>query len=70
MKQMPKIDISPDFTIEDIRKIRRAKTEFLKTLSPEEQKEFHKNEGMEAYREIQRIRAAHLAETEQKKHTA
>lgn len=67
---MPKVDISPDFTIEDIRKIRRAKTEFLKTLSPEEQEEFHKNEGMEFYHEIQRRRAARIAEAEQKKHTA
>lgn len=68
MKQMPKVEISPDFTIEDIHKIREAKAAFVETLTPEERREFYKNEGMDVYRELQRRKAALLAE--KAKHTA
>lgn len=68
MKQMPKVEISPDFTIEDIHKIREAKAAFVETLTPEERREFYKNEGMEFHRELQRRKAALLAENA--KHSA
>lgn len=70
MNDRPKVDISPDFTIDDIHKIRKANYEFTKNMTVEEKLAYYNDTGKRVHEEIQRLRAARLAETEQKKHTA
>jgi len=49
--------ISPDFTIEDIRKIREQNYEHTKDMIIAEKVEYYNNSGKEAEREIERRRA-------------
>ncbi|GHV38198.1 hypothetical protein FACS1894187_16670 [Synergistales bacterium] len=46
--QIPKPNISPDFTLEDIRKIRTWHYEILKDATDEERRAFYKK-GSQAY---------------------
>ena len=54
---MEKPIISPDFTIEDIHKIREYNYEVTKDMTIEEKIAYYNTAGMEAEKEIQRRRA-------------
>lgn len=54
---MEKPIISPDFTIEDIHKIREYNYELTKDMTLEEKLEYYNSAGMEAEHEIQRRKA-------------
>lgn len=49
--------ISPDFTIEDIHKIREQNYEWTKNMTVAEKVAYYNNSGKEAEREIERRRA-------------
>lgn len=53
---MDKPVISPDFTIEDIHKIREYNYEVTKNMTIEEKIAYYNSAGMEAEKEIQRRR--------------
>ena len=55
---MEKPVLSPDFTIEDIHKIREYNYEVTKNMTVEEKIEYYNNSGMEAEKEIQRRKAS------------
>lgn len=55
------LDISPDFTLEDIRKIRDADYEATLGLSVEETAAYYSTRGMAFQREIEAGRRAKLA---------
>jgi hypothetical protein len=52
--KIPKPQISPDFTIEDIHKIRQWNYERLKDATTKERLEDSKRRGEEAYRKLQK----------------
>ena len=54
---MEALVISPDFTIEDIHKIREQNYERTKDMTVAEKVEYYNNSGKEAEREIERRRA-------------
>lgn len=54
---MKTLTISPDFTIEDIHKIREQNYERTKDMTVEEKVAYYNNSGKEAEREIERRRA-------------
>lgn len=54
---MKTLIISPDFTIEDIHKIREQNYERTKDMTVEEKVAYYNNSGKEAEREIERRRA-------------
>lgn len=54
---MEKPIISPDFTIEDIHKIREYNYEYTKDMTIEEKLAYYNSAGMEAEQEIQRRKA-------------
>lgn len=54
---MESIIISPDFTIEDIHKIREQNYERTKNMTVEEKVAYYNNSGKDAEREIERRRA-------------
>ena len=54
---MEKLVISPDFTVEDIHKIREANYERTKSMTIEEKIAYYNNSGKEAEKEIARRRA-------------
>lgn len=45
--------ISPDFTIEDIHKLREYQYELTKDMSPQERQDYYNKRGMEVHRQIQ-----------------
>lgn len=45
--------ISPDFTIEDIHKLREYQYELTKDMSPQERRDYYNKRGMEVHRQIQ-----------------
>ena len=53
---MPTLDISPDFTVEDIRKVREYHYELTKDMSTQERIEFYRQGSQEfaTYREQRR----------------
>jgi hypothetical protein len=53
---VPKPDISPDFTIDDIHKIREWHYEILKDATIEEQKEFYRRKSAKIEDEIKELR--------------
>ena len=53
---MEKLVISPDFTIEDIHKIREWNYEQTKDMTMEEKIAYYNNSGKDAEREIERRR--------------
>lgn len=54
---MEALVISPDFTIEDIHKIREQNYERTKDMTIEEKITYYNNSGRDAEREIERLRA-------------
>lgn len=58
-----KVDISPDFTIEDIHKIREAHDKVTRGMSIEQQAAYYNSLGKEAESEIAKRRAARLCST-------
>jgi len=55
---LPKPEISPDFTIDDIHKIREWNYEKLKDATPEERKEYYKNSTRRFENRIALVRKA------------
>lgn len=53
---MGKVTISPDFTIEDIHKIREINYEVIKDMTEQERREYYNVGVVEAQRKIQEIR--------------
>ena len=53
---MPKLNISPAFTIEDIHKIREYHYELTKNMTTEERRTFYKKRADEAEKQIQELR--------------
>jgi hypothetical protein len=54
---MKTLNISPDFTIDDIHKIREQNYERTKNMTTEEKITYYNTAGMEAQKEIERRRA-------------
>jgi hypothetical protein len=54
---METLNISPDFTIEDIHKIRERNYERTKNMTKEEKIAYYNTAGMEVQKEIERRRA-------------
>jgi hypothetical protein len=54
---MEKLEISPDFTIDDIHKIREQNYERTKNMTMEEKIAYYNTAGLEAEKEIERRRA-------------
>lgn len=50
---MEKPILSPDFTIEDIHKLREYNYYITKDMSPQEKMDYYNNRGMEVHRKIQ-----------------
>ena len=57
---MPKLDISPNFTIEDIHKIREYNYEMTKDMSFEERRAYYKKGADEVQSHIEKLRKARL----------
>ena len=53
---IPEPDISPDFTIDDIHKIREWNYEKLKDATPEERREYYKQSKREIDARIESVR--------------
>lgn len=53
---MKTLEISPDFTIEDIHKIREKNYEITKDMTEQERRDYYNNRGMEVHRKIQEIK--------------
>lgn len=45
--------ISPDFTIEDIHKVRENNYNITKDMTPQERRDYYNKRGMEVHRHIQ-----------------
>ena len=52
---MDKFIISPDFTIEDIHKIREYNYNITKDMTPQERRDFYNKRGMEVHKQIQEM---------------
>ena len=52
---MEKLIISPDFTIEDIHKIREYNYNITKDMTPQERRDYYNKRGMEVHRQIQEM---------------
>ena len=52
---MDKLIISPDFTIEDIHKIREYNYHITKDMTPQERRDYYNKRGMEVHRQIQEM---------------
>jgi hypothetical protein len=50
---MEELIISPDFTIDDIHKIREYNYEVTKNMTPQERRDYYNKRGMEVHRQIQ-----------------
>ena len=55
---MKTLEISPNFTIEDIHKIREKNYELTKNMTEQERRDYYNNRGMEVHRKIQNIKHA------------
>lgn len=53
---MKTLEISPNFTIEDIHKIREKNYEITKHMTEQERRDYYNNRGMEVHRKIQNIK--------------
>ncbi len=49
---MEKFIISPDFTIDDIRKIREYNYNIIKDMTPQEKRDYYNKYGMVVYKQI------------------
>ena len=50
---MKPLVISPDFTIEDIHKVRENNYNITKNMTPQEKRDYYNKRGMEVHRHIQ-----------------
>lgn len=50
---MKPLAISPDFTIEDIHKVRENNYNITKNMTPQERRDYYNQRGMEVHRHIQ-----------------
>ena len=50
---MAEIMISPDFTVEDIHRVREKKYYITKDMDPQERRDYYNRRGMEIHRQIQ-----------------
>ena len=50
---MKKPDLSPDFTIEDIHKLREYNYYLTKDMNPQERLDYYNNRGLEVHKLIQ-----------------
>ena len=50
---MENLIISPDFTIEDIHKVREYNYNITKDMTPQERRDYYNKRGMEVHRQIQ-----------------
>lgn len=50
---METLVISPDFTIEDIHKVRENNYNITKDMTPQERRDYYNKRGMEVHRQIQ-----------------
>lgn len=55
---MKTLEISPNFTIEDIHKIREKNYEITKNMTEQERRDYYNSRGMEVHRKIQNIKKA------------
>jgi hypothetical protein len=53
---MESLEISPDFTIEDIHKIREHNYNITKDMSTKEKCDYYNKRGMEVHRQIQEMK--------------
>ena len=53
---MKPLDISPNFTIEDIHKIREKNYEITKNMTEQERRDYYNSRGMEVHRKIQELK--------------
>ena len=53
---MDKLIISPDFTIEDIHKIREYNYNITKDMTPQERRDYYNKRGMEVHKQIQEMK--------------
>ena len=53
---MKTLEISPDFTIEDIHKIREKNYEINKDMTEQERRDYYNNRGMEVHHKIQEMK--------------
>ena len=53
---MKPLDVSPDFTIEDIHKIREYNYEMTKNMTRQEKMDYYNSRGMKVHREIQNLK--------------
>ena len=52
---MENLIISPDFTIEDIHKVREYNYNITKDMTPQERRDYSNKRGMEVHRQIQEL---------------
>ena len=50
------LDISPDFTVEDIRKVRDYDYEMVKDMTPEQADNYHKSIAASGYARMEQLR--------------
>lgn len=50
---MEALFISPDFTIEDIHRVRENNYNITKDMTPQERQDYYNERGMEVHRQIQ-----------------
>ena len=53
---MKTLEISPNFTIEDIHEIREKNYELTKNMIEQERRDYYNNRGMEVHRKIQEMK--------------
>ncbi|MDE6748172.1 MAG: hypothetical protein K2K21_03795 [Lachnospiraceae bacterium] len=58
---MEKPILSPDFTIEDIHKLREYNYEITKDMTDEERMDYYNNRGREVQRKLERMKAASVS---------
>ena len=52
---MDKLIISPEFTLEDIHKIREYNYNNTKDMTPQERRDYYNKRGMEVHKQIQEM---------------
>lgn len=57
---MEKLMISPDFTMEDIHKIREYNYNLTKDMASQERRDYYNKRGMEVHRQIQQLKLQEL----------
>ena len=53
---MKALDVSPNFTVEDIHKIREKNYEITKNMTRQEKMDYYNNRGMDVHHKIQKLK--------------